>query len=83
MIVSTPGQLQPMPRDEAGVDTIAPTECGPLGEREQRASAAVVGRRVCRGVITLNADREHQRPEPMTHSLAGCAQLVVTQCVEC
>ncbi|MDQ1051380.1 LmbE family N-acetylglucosaminyl deacetylase [Streptomyces sp. V4I2] len=30
-------------RGEAGIDTIAPTECGPLREREQRASAAVVG----------------------------------------
>ncbi|MEW2044282.1 PIG-L deacetylase family protein [Streptomyces sp. NPDC005476] len=30
-------------RGEAGIDTMAPTECGPLREREQRASAAVVG----------------------------------------
>ncbi|MEV6793484.1 PIG-L deacetylase family protein [Streptomyces sp. NPDC051320] len=30
-------------RGEAGIDTIAPAECGPLREREQRASAAVVG----------------------------------------
>ncbi|MFJ6632200.1 PIG-L deacetylase family protein [Streptomyces sp. NPDC091376] len=30
-------------RGEAGIDTIAPVECGPLREREQRASAAVVG----------------------------------------
>ncbi|MFC5957920.1 PIG-L deacetylase family protein [Streptomyces pratens] len=30
-------------RGEAGVDTLAPAECGPLREREQRASAAVVG----------------------------------------
>jgi hypothetical protein len=26
---------------------------------------------------------EHQRPQPMTYALAGSAQLVVTQCVEC
>ncbi|MER7816656.1 PIG-L deacetylase family protein [Streptomyces sp. NPDC096153] len=30
-------------RGEAGIDTIDPAECGPLREREQRASAAVVG----------------------------------------
>ncbi|MER6787652.1 PIG-L deacetylase family protein [Streptomyces sp. NPDC000658] len=30
-------------RGEAGIDTLAPDECGPLREREQRASAAVVG----------------------------------------
>ncbi|MFF3287020.1 PIG-L deacetylase family protein [Streptomyces sp. NPDC003023] len=30
-------------RGEAGIDGIAPGECGPLREREQRASAAVVG----------------------------------------
>ncbi|WP_406005405.1 PIG-L family deacetylase [Streptomyces sp. NBC_00637] len=30
-------------RGEAGIDTMAPAECGPLREREQRASAAVVG----------------------------------------
>ncbi|WP_069768718.1 PIG-L deacetylase family protein [Streptomyces sp. LUP30] len=30
-------------RGEAGIDTLAPAECGPLREREQRASAAVVG----------------------------------------
>ncbi|MEU3450873.1 PIG-L deacetylase family protein [Streptomyces thermolilacinus] len=30
-------------RGEAGIDTIAPAVCGPLREREQRASAAVVG----------------------------------------
>ncbi|MFD7258583.1 PIG-L deacetylase family protein [Streptomyces sp. NPDC059874] len=30
-------------RGEAGIDTIAPAECGPLREAEQRASAAVVG----------------------------------------
>lgn len=30
-------------RGEAGIDTLAPSECGPLREREQRASAAVVG----------------------------------------
>ncbi|EPH46096.1 PIG-L deacetylase family protein [Streptomyces aurantiacus] len=30
-------------RGEAGIDTIAPAEAGPLREREQRASAAVVG----------------------------------------
>ncbi|MEW2412746.1 PIG-L deacetylase family protein [Streptomyces sp. NPDC046866] len=30
-------------RGEAGIDTIAPEECGPLREAEQRASAAVVG----------------------------------------
>ncbi|GGQ77669.1 PIG-L deacetylase family protein [Streptomyces asoensis] len=30
-------------RGEAGIDTVAPDECGPLREREQRASAAVVG----------------------------------------
>ncbi|GHB66228.1 GlcNAc-PI de-N-acetylase [Streptomyces viridiviolaceus] len=30
-------------RGEAGIDTLAPTECGALREREQRASAAVVG----------------------------------------
>ncbi|MGW7256652.1 PIG-L deacetylase family protein [Streptomyces sp. NPDC054834] len=30
-------------RGEAGIDTVAPAECGPLREREQRASAAVVG----------------------------------------
>ncbi|MFF3846815.1 PIG-L deacetylase family protein [Streptomyces sp. NPDC002328] len=30
-------------RGEAGIDTIPPEECGPLREREQRASAAVVG----------------------------------------
>nr|WSZ99918.1 PIG-L family deacetylase [Streptomyces sp. NBC_00857] len=30
-------------RGEAGIDTIAPAECGPVREREQRASAAVVG----------------------------------------
>ncbi len=30
-------------RGEAGIDTIAPAECAPLREREQRASAAVVG----------------------------------------
>ena len=28
---------------EAGIDGIAPAECGPLREDEQRASAAVVG----------------------------------------
>lgn len=30
-------------RGEAGIDGVAPAECGPLREREQRASAAVVG----------------------------------------
>ncbi|WP_432138191.1 MULTISPECIES: PIG-L deacetylase family protein [unclassified Streptomyces] len=30
-------------RGEAGIDTLAPEACGPLREREQRASAAVVG----------------------------------------
>ncbi|MDI3406193.1 PIG-L deacetylase family protein [Streptomyces cavernicola] len=30
-------------RGEAGIDTCPPTECAPLREREQRASAAVVG----------------------------------------
>ncbi|MFJ1749301.1 PIG-L deacetylase family protein [Streptomyces sp. NPDC088116] len=30
-------------RGEAGIDTIAPADCGPVREREQRASAAVVG----------------------------------------
>ncbi|MFB0630085.1 PIG-L deacetylase family protein [Streptomyces sp. AB3(2024)] len=30
-------------RGEAGIDTIAPDECAPLREAEQRASAAVVG----------------------------------------
>ncbi|GAA3786912.1 PIG-L deacetylase family protein [Streptomyces phyllanthi] len=30
-------------RGEAGIDTLPPDECGPLREREQRASAAVVG----------------------------------------
>lgn len=30
-------------RGEAGIDTIAPQECAPLREREQRKSAAVVG----------------------------------------
>jgi LmbE family N-acetylglucosaminyl deacetylase len=30
-------------RGEAGIDTLAPAECVPLREREQRASAAVVG----------------------------------------
>lgn len=30
-------------RGEAGIDTIAPAECAPLREREQRTSAAVVG----------------------------------------
>lgn len=30
-------------RGEAGIDTIAPAECAPLREREQQASAAVVG----------------------------------------
>ncbi|MFF4394293.1 PIG-L deacetylase family protein [Streptomyces sp. NPDC001480] len=30
-------------RGEAGIDTLDPAECGPLREREQRASAAVVG----------------------------------------
>jgi LmbE family N-acetylglucosaminyl deacetylase len=30
-------------RGEAGIDTLPPAECGPLREREQRASAAVVG----------------------------------------
>lgn len=30
-------------RGEAGIDTLAPAECAPLREREQRASAAVVG----------------------------------------
>ncbi|QKW10474.1 PIG-L family deacetylase [Streptomyces sp. NA04227] len=30
-------------RGEAGIDTIDPETCGPLREREQRASAAVVG----------------------------------------
>ncbi|MFB8774769.1 PIG-L deacetylase family protein [Streptomyces broussonetiae] len=30
-------------RGEAGIDTLAPAECGPLREREQRAGAAVVG----------------------------------------
>ncbi|MEU3734988.1 PIG-L deacetylase family protein [Streptomyces sp. NPDC033538] len=30
-------------RGEAGIDTLAPAECGALREREQRASAAVVG----------------------------------------
>jgi LmbE family N-acetylglucosaminyl deacetylase len=30
-------------RGEAGIDTLAPETCGPLREREQRASAAVVG----------------------------------------
>jgi LmbE family N-acetylglucosaminyl deacetylase len=30
-------------RGEAGIDTLAPAECAPLREREQRASAAVAG----------------------------------------
>jgi LmbE family N-acetylglucosaminyl deacetylase len=30
-------------RGEAGIDTLDPAKCGPLREREQRASAAVVG----------------------------------------
>lgn len=30
-------------RGEAGIDTMEPAECAPLREREQRASAAVVG----------------------------------------
>ncbi|MFI9595191.1 PIG-L deacetylase family protein [Nonomuraea sp. NPDC052265] len=30
-------------RGEAGIDTLAPAACGPVREREQRASAAVVG----------------------------------------
>ncbi|WP_328773363.1 PIG-L deacetylase family protein [Streptomyces sp. NBC_00286] len=30
-------------RGEAGIDTMDPAECGPLREREQRASAAIVG----------------------------------------
>jgi LmbE family N-acetylglucosaminyl deacetylase len=30
-------------RGEAGIDTLSPEECGPLREREQIASAAVVG----------------------------------------
>ncbi|MCY0922443.1 PIG-L family deacetylase [Streptomyces sp. H27-G5] len=30
-------------RGEAGIDTVAPAECAPLREAEQRASAAVVG----------------------------------------
>ncbi|MCX3061235.1 PIG-L deacetylase family protein [Streptomyces beihaiensis] len=30
-------------RGEAGIDTLAPEECGPLREREQRTGAAVVG----------------------------------------
>ncbi|MFD7436149.1 PIG-L deacetylase family protein [Streptomyces sp. NPDC059861] len=30
-------------RGEAGIDTLEPGQCGPLREREQRASAAVVG----------------------------------------
>lgn len=30
-------------RGEAGIDTVEPAMCGPLREREQRASAAVVG----------------------------------------
>ncbi|MER8232786.1 PIG-L deacetylase family protein [Streptomyces sp. NPDC094049] len=30
-------------RGEAGIDTLAPDACGPLREREQRASAAAVG----------------------------------------
>ncbi|MFG2793658.1 PIG-L deacetylase family protein [Streptomyces sp. NPDC048419] len=30
-------------RGEAGIDTVEPAKCGPLREREQRASAAVVG----------------------------------------
>ena len=30
-------------RGEAGIDTLDPARCGPLREREQRASAAVVG----------------------------------------
>jgi LmbE family N-acetylglucosaminyl deacetylase len=30
-------------RGEAGIDSVAPAECGPLREREQRASAAAVG----------------------------------------
>ncbi|QNP74444.1 PIG-L family deacetylase [Streptomyces roseirectus] len=30
-------------RGEAGIDTLSPQECAPLREREQRASAAVVG----------------------------------------
>lgn len=30
-------------RGEAGMDTLEPARCGPLREREQRASAAVVG----------------------------------------
>jgi LmbE family N-acetylglucosaminyl deacetylase len=30
-------------RGEAGIDTLEPDKCGPLREREQRASAAVVG----------------------------------------
>ncbi|WP_073952095.1 PIG-L deacetylase family protein [Streptomyces kebangsaanensis] len=30
-------------RGEAGIDTLEPEKCGPLREREQRASAAVVG----------------------------------------
>src|SRR5690606_23695924 len=30
-------------RGEAGIDTLPPEECAPVREREQRASAAVVG----------------------------------------
>ncbi|MGI5289276.1 PIG-L deacetylase family protein [Nonomuraea polychroma] len=30
-------------RGEAGIDTLEPAECGPVREREERASAAVVG----------------------------------------
>ena len=30
-------------RGEAGIDTIAPAECGPLREVEQRAAARIVG----------------------------------------
>src|SRR2546430_5470645 len=30
-------------RGEAGIDTLDPAKCGPQREREQRASAAVVG----------------------------------------
>ncbi|KOU51868.1 GlcNAc-PI de-N-acetylase, partial [Streptomyces sp. WM4235] len=30
-------------RGEAGIDTLAPAECAPLREAEQRASAGVVG----------------------------------------
>lgn len=49
-------------RGEAGIDTLAPAECAPLREAEQRASAAVVGVRTVEfldyrdGVIEYSLD---------------------------